>query len=1261
MPTRVSILRCFYWLLVSVALLVCGVVLAARFWLLPQIDRWREPIAAYAGKMTGSEVTIGAISGRWRGWRPRFDFTDVQVRDSTRASEAPALRVPRLVAELRWRSFVVGEPRFSYLSARGVELTAAWTQDNQLKIAGQSIDLARAQSPAQLGDSPVLQWLRRQGEVTLQNATLHWRNEQRDAPELTFEQVTLALRNSETRHQFSLTATPFKKISGPINVTADIDADLFLAGDSAEGQEHGTLYAEVDQVQLDRLDPWIDVQQWSGAMSARGWAALSGGKIGQIRADLSARDLTWRAGDGQRVQGKDVRATFSGAAGNVLPAAWMVPSEGADASEGLSTEVAVQDLTVALPEWFESEPWQANQASVNATLLRDPQGGLLATVRDARVQSADVAATVQGKWTNVTHAPLGTLDLDVQFERARIGAIHKYLPRTIDQSVRHWLAQALLAGEVRPGTLQVRGPLAEFPYEGEDAGAGRFLVEGQIVDGTLDYLPEWRALGHSAAWPRIESLNGRFAIDSAALTIQADAGVARMPGHAASVKVGPVLAHIEDMAHGAVLVLDGQTQGDVPGYLGLLNGSALDGLSQGAFRNMHGRGSVRMPLVLNIPLAHSSQMALRGDVSFDRADIALDPSLPEVRQVTGKVIFTRDAVRAVDVAGQWLGGPVTARGVLGSADRRLTLSGRADMQAIRDWDPGHSQILERFKGRFGYRATLAQAASGGVNVDVTSDLVGLAMDLPAPLGKQAHADMPLRASWRAQGSQARTGALELALGQGNSLRLEQGSDRDATAPLIARAAVAINRPLVLPQAGLRVDVHLERTDSLPWRDLVRDLDPEPAEDAALPSPALACTGRRDSAPGARAGGSSSSSCSMLQSRPMIGPQRDVHLQVGHLVLGRFVLDDLALRAQKVGAAPGRGPDWTATLASRQAQGRLGWRGTEQDQAGKVVAHLSRLSLEPSDAPEAERELAAREIADRAVEDISSIPAIDLSVDALSVYGRALGSLVLSGTNLNNGDQWRLDTMRLSNPDAVMNMNGMWTARGDDRGLAANLKLNVRDLGRLLGRLGHADIVREGEGTIDARITWRNSPWTHRFRDIDGDLDVDLRKGRLPQLQSGTVRILELFSLQSLPRIVTLKADPTGPAKGGFPFDEVKSHLRLDKGILRVDDYAIDGPVARVKLVGESDVGQRTWDMRAEVLPKLDASGAALAVGIVANPLLGAGALLAQWLLRVPLEAALIQRYHLSGTWEDPVIDEVGAPAKEKGTATSRRSAPVIEP
>ncbi|RYF49978.1 MAG: hypothetical protein EOO27_32560, partial [Comamonadaceae bacterium] len=311
MSIRVLALRCFYWFALSVVLLVAGGALLAKWWVLPQIDRWREPIAAYLSQASGAHVEIGSISGQWQGLHPRFTFNDVRITDVRGSDErvppgsgveghtigAPSsdtqqvpeevgnLKIPHVVAELRWRSLVVGEPRFSYLAMRDMDIGLTLSRDDHLWVAGQAIDLTRAESPALLADNAVLQWLRRQGQVSLEGATVHWRNEQRDAPELIFTQVSLALRNTGMRHQIMLAATPMANLSGPVSLTADMEASLFHPQAAAQDDEQGVIYADIENMQIERWRPWIDVSQWSGVLSARSWAYLSGGKIGDIRAD----------------------------------------------------------------------------------------------------------------------------------------------------------------------------------------------------------------------------------------------------------------------------------------------------------------------------------------------------------------------------------------------------------------------------------------------------------------------------------------------------------------------------------------------------------------------------------------------------------------------------------------------------------------------------------------------------------------------------------------------------------------------------------------------------------------------------------------------------------------------------------------------------------------------------------------------------------------------------------------------------------------
>ena len=55
-----------------------------------------------------------------------------------------------------------------------------------------------------------------------------------------------------------------------------------------------------------------------------------------------------------------------------------------------------------------------------------------------------------------------------------------------------------------------------------------------------------------------------------------------------------------------------------------------------------------------------------------------------------------------------------------------------------------------------------------------------------------------------------------------------------------------------------------------------------------------------------------------------------------------------------------------------------------------------------------------------------------------------------------------------------------------------------------------------------------------------------------------------------------------------------------------------------------------------MLPEIDASTAALAVGVV-NPVVGLGTFLAQLVLKDPLSKAFALQYDVTGSWTDPKI------------------------
>ncbi|KCB39493.1 AsmA-like C-terminal domain protein [Bordetella hinzii 5132] len=211
--------------------------------------------------------------------------------------------------------------------------------------------------------------------------------------------------------------------------------------------------------------------------------------------------------------------------------------------------------------------------------------------------------------------------------------------------------------------------------------------------------------------------------------------------------------------------------------------------------------------------------------------------------------------------------------------------------------------------------------------------------------------------------------------------------------------------------------------------------------------------------------------------------------------------------------------------------------------------------------------------------------------------------------------------------------------------------DFKDVGKFLDRIGLKQVMAAGTGSAEANFTWRNLPWTHNPADISGNATVSIDKGRFLNVNSRTARLLELLSFQSLQRLAKLDFNPVNLVRDGFPFDTLRGQMSLDGGVLKTDGYKVNGPVAAIVLAGNTNIISERWDLKAVVVPNLDASGAAVATAALVNPLVGLGAFVTQWLLKQPLARAMTLEYKVSGSWDDPKVEpiELGAPAPSRQT------------
>jgi uncharacterized protein (TIGR02099 family) len=1169
-------------------------LLAARYFVLPRIDQWRPQIEQYVGEAIGAPVRIGHIAADWRGLNPRLALASVEIDDGQGKS---VLTLPAVEAVLGWRSILNREPRLLFLQAEGLDLTLRRDQGNRLWVAGQSIDLA-AEEDRGASRHPALRWLARQREIVLRNSTVRWIDEGRGAPELVLRDASLVMLNGALSHRFALQARPPQALAADLSIRGEVERSLFTRDPWDMANWHGQVYAEVADGEPAAWKPWLAVPPVEGRMAARAWLQLDGRHLGTVTVDVVGRGVGWRWADGVQAAAGTVRARIEGLPGDLAKGAELPGYARSADRDGMSLRGRATRVEMQLPGIFEVPRVALDTAQLDATVRRQPDGTLALDLRDIQAANDDLDVQMQGRWLARGTTDAGTADLQGTLRRARMDAIHRYMPMAVTEDARRWLAEGLQAGVARNARFVLQGDLNDFPFT-RSGQRGRFHIGGQFIGATVDYAP---ATKDRKGWPAILGLDGNFAIDGAALTLEGKPGGILRPAdpHAAPLRLGTLKATIPDMEQNAEFYLQGETAGPVSAYLSVVATSPLGMLLDNTLDQARGSGDWQLALALRVPLLHPDDATVDGSLSFEDNEFTLFPEVPPVTRLRGMLEFTEKDVRARDVQAQFLGGPLKIAGSL--LDTRNGLRFDAQVASAALAQVVRVPAMSRFSGRTAVRGKLLYFRGGRIDVTLESDLAGMAIDMPAPLGKPAAASLPARVQWSpAQNAGARDRSwLTASLGENLNLLLEH--DPAEKRWTFARGALGANQPASLPEQGLSIKMNLPDIDIDAWQEVAQAFEP-PSGGKARRSPP----------------------------KPLLPPPDQVSITTPRMRVAGLTLNELKLYA--VRPAPAQ---WRVDIQSRQAAGALSWREASGAIAGQVTGRFKYLAFGEDGGGRDSQD-------DSSGDDLEDIPAVDVQADALRLYGKEVGSLQILGTNVERGRRWRLDKLRIANEDGSLDATGFWRLSGADRGLTVDASAKWQDFGKLLARLGLPDTAAGGTGGAEGQLTWNDLPWSHNLAGLDGNVTLKLDKGRFMHVNSRTARLLELLSMQSLQRLAKLELNPTSPFRDGFPFDTIRAHLRVAKGVVHTDDYKVNGPVAAIVLAGSTSLIDETWDLKAVVIPNLDASGAAVVTALAVNPLLGLGAFLTQWVLKHPLARAMTMQYAVTGSWNDPKVAPIEAP------------------
>ena len=872
--------------------------------------------------------------------------------------------------------------------------------------------------------------------------------------------------------------------------------------------------------------------------------------------------------------------------------------------------------------------WKIEPARAGAA---NPARQVSVTVKDARFSNPDAQGELSASWSTGAGTGVarggrypGRLELDGQLMNGVVTRAWRYLPLDIAKATRGYIEHAVQGGKLASASFRVKGDLWDFPfYNARSNQDGEFRIAAKVEDASFAYVPSSPASGSEPAfvstWPMLTRASAELIVDRGTMSIR------NGRAHIGKVEWNGVQGAIRNLEADAVLGLEAGAHGPLTEMLQFVNRTPVGGWIGHALDTGSAAGVADLKLELSIPLVDVPSAKVKGSLLLPGNDVRITPETPLLAGARGRVDFTHKNFVIVGASARLFGGDASFEGGLqpdGSV--RFNGQGMASAEGLkRATDLGQAaRLAGALSGQAAYRMSLG-FAQNRPELTVTSNLVGLAINLPAPLNKSAETPLALR-------YQTALDPTATALAPRDSLHFELGSlvqahyQRDVSGdePRVLRGGVGVMEPAPLPATGVAANVNLKILNTDEW-------------DAA----AERLFGNAEAREAAGAGGYRPDTLALRVQELNVGTRRLTRLVAG-------VSLDAGL--------------WRANVDADQLNGYVTYRPPSRSGvavgAGRVFARLSRLSV-----PRGEVD----QVASLLDQQPETLPALDIVVDDFELRGKRLGKLEIEAVNRSSGQgrdalrDWQLSKFNITTPEAQLVATGHWAAvaaapaRGTPapRRAVMDFTLDLADSGAFLDRLGTPKAIRGGKGQLSGQVSWQGSPFALDYPSLSGQVSVAIDAGQFLKVDPGATRLLSVLSLQSLPRRLLL--DFRDVFQEGFVFDNIAGDVKITQGVAQTNNLRMRGVQAAVLMEGRADIARETQDLRVVVVPEINAGTAALAYAVI-NPAIGLGAFLAQVLLRKPLSEAGTREFHVSGPWADPKVE----PMARAGSAPALAAPPV---
>ncbi len=830
---------------------------------------------------------------------------------------------------------------------------------------------------------------------------------------------------------------------------------------------------------------------------------------------------------------------------------------------------------------------------------------------------------------NATYIPIeSSLKAQIKFVQLDINQIYKLLPKNIGKSDVDYIKRSFNGGSFYDSTINIDGDPAKLPFE---SGGGTLILDSKFNHVNYQFQPKWNALTNIRGTIKAHNQSIQTNIDSANLD-QIHLG-----------KTSISLANI--LAAKFILNIKGSLGGDTEDFLEYLANSPYESQIESIKHQVNLNGQSQINFKSNLPLDAPEKLKLTGQYILQNNQLSfMAESQLNIEEINGTVNFSQSGLAKSELKAKGLNSDLQLNIVNGN-EFELKSESLDYSYVTKTFSPKLNRVLS------GHAATSAKFNLKNQNLVLSSNLQGVSLDAPVPIGKAESAITPLQIL-----TNLNTPQTLVTLNYNDNVFAKAQLDKDYNLEHLD-LGIGTNDFTTVDnsvKAPIVVKAQLDNLHSEQWAEFISKFSTND-ENNNIESTTSNVNESENMISGESVTALTEVESTISLNNDLEESEEEKLFAQSRLFPIQVEINSNAFWIKNYNLDQGSAnflifpSQIFARISTPDISGDVNYLLDEN----KLYLNLQRLlfsteNFKPEQQPVPQKEVESEidnsespSITELAAKAVPHLPITYVNIEELYLQNHYAGNL--TGTIYQQNDSLFLENMKLSNKSATTLLNLTSHCLGcseSDAYVALNVHSDIDNFGLFLIKLNQGGVYRNGHGTLDLGVSWAGGLTDFNPENLTGRANLNIQNGELLQLNPGLFgALMGVINLSAI-NITNLNHFNFNTLFGkGFAVKNLDTNLYLNHNDLKIENLDLHGEVADVSTFGNYYLDSSTIDTYLTVTPRLSGTIATTAGIVTLNPFIGGFVYLAEKLIGDPINKALAISYHVQGNVESPTMTQ----------------------